>query len=73
MDVHLPVWIKKFTREGGLTLTHKIRYAQQFTDHAAAWDFYTQELPQGMWGRNESGINRPLTAFTVKIYNPEGP
>jgi hypothetical protein len=71
LHMTLPCWIQEFTPEAGLTLTSKREDAQRFETTVDAWDFYRTELPQGIHGFNPAGPNRPLTAFTVTIYDPE--
>jgi hypothetical protein len=67
----LPAWIQDFDDKEGLLVTGRIEDAKRFKDNLAAWDFYRQELPNGVMGFNPSGKNRPLTAFTVTIYKEE--
>lgn len=71
LRVTTPAWIQEFTKKRGLTITSKQDKAMRFDTAVEAWDFYKQELPQGVHGDNPYGPNRPLTAFTVAIYDPE--
>jgi hypothetical protein len=63
-------WVMEFSEEE-LVLTNKLEEAKRFEETGEAWEFYRQEMPQGVMGDNPRGPNRPLTAFTVMIYDPQ--
>jgi hypothetical protein len=64
-------WVMEFSEEEGLIVTNRMQDAKRFEEKGEAWDFYRQEFPQGVLGQNPGGPNRPLTAFTVMIYDPK--
>jgi len=60
-------FIQDFNVEEGLTVTPFSSEARKFPTQATAHEFWTQELPQGEWGHNFEGPNRPLTAYNVWV------
>jgi hypothetical protein len=55
-----------------VVVTDDIERARRFHDAAQAWEFWRR--PSKRWpreGRSDGKPNRPMTAFSVTIYDPE--
>ena len=64
-------FIQSFDEKEGLIVTDRREDALEFPTSSLAFQFWRQELDQGVQGENPFGPNRPLTAFTVTIYDPD--